>query len=329
MITNVLTVSRINPVLSNTPDNTAIIDTLVKANSVLSQFDNILVSVSGGSDSDIMLDIFQKLRTTQTINYVFFDTGLEYEASKKHLTYLENNYGIHIDVIRPATPCPLACKQYGVPFLSKTISTNIQRLQSHGFQWEDESFAVLWKRYPKCKSALRWWSNEWGENSNFNISRNKLLKAFIMRNPPPSISPKCCDYGKKAPAKIADKKYKPQLKVMGIRRSESGARSTAYKNCFSAGDISEYRPLFWWADADKQIYKEHYGIQYSDCYEKYGLSRTGCAGCPYGSGFENELQVIDTYEPRLSVAVTNVFGAAYEYTRKYREFKANYKRLED
>ena len=45
-----------------------------------------------------------------------------------------------------------------------------------------------------------------------------------------------------------------------------------------------------------------------------------CVGCPYGRDFENELGVINRHEPRLSVAVNNIFGDAYEYTRRYREF---------
>jgi len=39
-----------------------------------------------------------------------------------------------------------------------------------------------------------------------------------------------------------------------------------------------------------------------------------------GRDFEQELKVIETYEPKLYKAVNNIFGDSYEYTRKYREF---------
>lgn len=48
------------------------------------------------------------------------------------------------------------------------------------------------------------------------------------------------------------------------------------------------------------------------------MRRTGCAGCPYGKNFEEELEIIRKYEPRLYNAVNNIFGKSYRYTRNYR-----------
>ena len=109
---------------------------------------------------------------------------------------------------------------------------------------------------------------------------------------------------------------------MGIRKAEGGARSTAYKSCFDENDsgCDNYRPLFWYKDSDKIDYENAYGIEHSKCYTEYGLKRTGCAGCPFGRDFENELEVIQKYEPKLYKAVNFIFGDSYEYTRKYREF---------
>ena len=45
-----------------------------------------------------------------------------------------------------------------------------------------------------------------------------------------------------------------------------------------------------------------------------------CSGCPYGRDFEEELKIIEKYEPKLYKAVNNIFKDSYEYTRKYREF---------
>ena len=82
----------------------------------------------------------------------------------------------------------------------------------------------------------------------------------------------------------------------------------------------EYRPIFWYKNSDKEDYESHYGVVHSKCYTEYGLKRTGCAGCPYGRDFEQELEIIQKYEPELFVAVTRIFKDSYEYTRKYREF---------
>ena len=69
-------------------------------------------------------------------------------------------------------------------------------------------------------------------------------------------------------------------------------------------------------------YKEHYRLRYSDAYEVYGLTRTGCCGCPISYKAEADLAKIKPFEPVLVKAAYNVFGRSYEYRRKYNEYKA-------
>lgn len=289
------------------------------------EYDNIVVSISGGADSDILLDTCTKIDKDHKIKYVFFNTGLEYEATKEHIKYLEDKYGVNIDEETPTVPIPLANRKYGQPFLSKQISENIDRLQRHNFQWEDEPFDELLKRYPKCKAALRWWCNEWGDGSRFNINCRKGLKEFMIQNPPMfRISAKCCEYTKKKTAKAYCKSVECELNITGVRKSEGGARSTTYKSCFSLGKKhpwDDYRPIFWFTNDTKTEYKELSGVIHSRCYTEYGLKRTGCAGCPFGRDFEGELEVIKNYEPKLFNAVNKVFGNSYEYTRNYIKFR--------
>lgn len=290
-------------------------------------FGNIACAVSGGSDSDIMLDILTKLDNEKKIQYVFFDTGIEYQATKKHLDDLEKKYGIEIKRVKAVKTVPASCKKYGVPFFSKYVSEMMSRLQKHNFRWEDEPYDVLVEKYPKCKVALKWWCNANGEKSGFNIAKNKLMKKFIMENPPDfAISNKCCHYAKKMPSQQFCEENDIELLCLGIRRSENGIRAKAFDSCFSNSfdnnkGHDEWRPLFWLNDADKEEYKNFNGIRYSDCYEVYGLKRTGCFGCPFGSGFEEELKIIEQYEPNLFLAANNIFGKSYEYMRKYREYK--------
>ena len=53
-----------------------ILDSYVKANSVLSGSNTALCSVSGGSDSDIMLDIIHKVDDSGKVTYYWINTGL-------------------------------------------------------------------------------------------------------------------------------------------------------------------------------------------------------------------------------------------------------------
>lgn len=311
--------------------NTTIFDSFIKADDVICNggYDKILCSISGGSDSDIILDICEKVRGDREICYVFFDTGLEYRATKEHLAYLEERYGVKIHTIRPFKSIPMSCKEFGQPFLSKTVSENIARLQARGFQWEDEPYEVLSKRYERCASALKWWTNGFpnrnnGRTSLFNIQANKLLKEFMVENPPQfKISNKCCKFTKKDVVKEAIRAIGADLDILGVRKFEGGARSTAYSGCFTAnnGKADEYRPIFWYKDEDKRVYEDTYGIVHSDCYKVYGLDRTGCCGCPFGKYWENELEVMRRYEPALYKAASVIFADSYEYARRFREFK--------
>ena len=85
-------------ILEKTHNSIIISDAFTKADSIINggKHDKILCSISGGADSDIMLDIIYKIDVNKRVNYVWFDTGLEYMATKEHLNYLENRYNITI-----------------------------------------------------------------------------------------------------------------------------------------------------------------------------------------------------------------------------------------
>lgn len=126
---------------------------------MVNDHEKIMCSISGGWDSDIMLDLNIRCGGKEKTTFCFFDTGLEYDATKQHIGYLEERYGIEIKVLKPKKAIPTCCKEYGIPFWSKFASEMIHRLQKNGFQWEDEPFDVLLEKYPKCKAALKWWCN--------------------------------------------------------------------------------------------------------------------------------------------------------------------------
>lgn len=315
-------------ILKNAPDDKTIMDSIVITHSKLQRYDKIFCSISGGSDSDILIDLIEKCENENNITYAFFDTGLEFKATKEHLDDLEEKYGIQIERIKAIKSIPLCCREYGQPFLSKQVSEWISRLQRHNFQWEDEPIDILIKKYPECKAALRWWCNDFerrnkDRESSFNIGYNQYLKEFIIENPPQfKISNKCCHYAKKMVANKFKKKGNFDLNIYGVRKSEGGARRSAYKTCFTSNNIGsdEYRPIFWYLNENKKKYAEHYNIDHSDCYSVYGLKRTGCAGCPYGRNVEQELLAMKKYEPQLYKAVNNIFKDSYAYTKDYRKF---------
>lgn len=309
----------------NIEDNLVFVDTFAKTHSIMEQFagKNVRVAYSGGSDSDTVMWLLKFLG--YDVTGVFFDTGLEYQATWKHLDYMRS-CGFDIETIKAITPIPLSNKKYGSPFISKYTSQMIAALQRYGFDFQEDgklSFDELSEKYPQGKSYLRWWCDLY-KTKRYNISRNMGLKEFLIKEGVPfKISHKCCDGAKKLPIKRYAKEIGIDLMLLGIRKEEGGIRSLAYKNCFvpkKHHTYGMYFPLFWWSRKDKNLFDLEMDIKHSDCYEIYGLERTGCAGCPFGGDFEKKLEVLLEFEPKLYKGVNNIFGQSYDWTRKYKIF---------
>ncbi len=313
-------------IIAASPDNFVIRNALIKCYEVVHEHNKIVCSVSGGGDSDVMLDMLLRCGAWGKVDFVFFNTGLEYQATLEHLKSLEDKYGITIERIRPSKSIPTCTKEYGIPFWSKYVSDMMRRLQMHNFKWEDKPFDVLCEEYPSCKSALRWWCNiHDGNTTQWSIERSPYLKEFLIENPPEfRISGVCCQHAKKNPIHSLIKRGGYDLSCVGIRKAEGGIRSMSYKSCFSekaAVGTDVFRPVFWFRDSDKEEYCTHYGVAHSKCYTEYGLVRTGCVGCPFGKRISDEMSVLSQYEPKLYKVALAVFGKSYDYTQAYMDYR--------
>ena len=306
-----------------------------------------ICSYSGGADSDIMIDIIERTRATfdlPPIKYVFFNTGLELKATKDHVKSVSQKYGVEIEEVRPKVNIVTAARTYGIPFVSKIMSSGLSDWQKKGvplsiaeeYDKADDKAAKrqeLRERYPKCESVINFLCccNRDGEprpNIQIVINSSKYMRDFIDEYPPDfQISAKCCDYCKKQLAHRVQKDY--SMIITGERRAEGGMRSVPRKDCttmcFTETSSGQYRlrPLYYVTDADKAWYKDYYGIQYSDAYEVYGLTRTGCCGCPISYKAVDDLEKIRPYEPNVVKAAWNIFGKSYEYRMRYNAYKAN------
>lgn len=311
-----------------------------------------ICSYSGGADSDILIDLIERTRAMfdfPPVKYVFFNTGLEMKATKDHVKNISEKYRVEIKEYRPKVNIVKAVRQYGVPFVSKIMSAGLFEWQDKGIplsiaeeydQAEDkaEKRRELKERYPKCESVINFLCccNSAGEprpNIQLVINSSKYMRDFIREYPPDFIiSAKCCDYCKKQVAHNVQKDY--AMIITGERRDEGGMRSVPRSDntalCFTETSSGQYRlrPLYYVSDADKAWYKEYYGIRYSDAYEVYGLTRTGCCGCPISYKAVDDLELIRPYEPNIVKAAWNIFGKSYEYRAKYNQYKAERLRAE-
>lgn len=318
----------------------------------LRQHPNAICSYSGGADSDIMIDLIEQVRkivpSLPKVKYVFFNTGLEMKATKDHVKETAQKYGVEIVEERPAVNIVNAVRTHGAPFVSKIMSAGLSEWQKKGVplsiaeeyeQSEDKAAKrrELRERYPKCERVINFLCccNSAGEprpDIQLVINSSKYMRDFIAEYPPDfKISAKCCDYCKKQLAHRVQKYY--EMIITGERRDEGGMRSVPRQDntalCFTETADGKYRlrPLYYVSDKDKEWYKREFGIKYSDAYEVYGLTRTGCCGCPISYKAVDDLEKIRKYEPNVVKAAWNIFGDSYRYRQKYNEYKR--KRLEE
>lgn len=314
----------------------------------LRQHPKAICSYSGGSDSDIMIDLIEQARnivpSLPKVKYVFFNTGLEMQATKDHVKATAEKYGVEIEEVRPKVNIVKATRKYGQPFVSKIMSGGLDEWQKKGvplsiadeYEQAEDKIAKrqeLRERYPKCESLINFLCccNAKGvprPNIQLVINSSKYMRDFIAECPPDfKISAKCCDYCKKQVAHRVQKDY--EMIITGERRDEGGMRSVPRSGdlnktmCFSETASGQYRlrPLYYVSDKDKAWYKERFNIKYSDAYEVYGLTRTGCCGCPISYKAVDDLELIRKYEPNVVKAAWNIFGDSYRYRQKYNEYK--------
>lgn len=309
---------------------------------------NAICSYSGGSDSDIMIDVIERARDLfrlPPIKYVFFNTGLEMKATKDHVKATAQKYGVEIEEVRPKINIVQAVKRCGIPLLDKIASEYLGRWQKCPFplssaeEYEKsidkpKKLRELVCRYGCSKTAMMYVcscdpNGKPIRSNQFAINNHRYLLEYMREDPPKfRISARCCDYCKKQVAHEIQKDF--EMVITGERCDEGGIRSVPRSDeansarCFAETASGQYRlrPLYYVSNADKRWYKCYYGIRYSDAYEVYGLTRTGCCGCPISYKAVDDLELIGRYEPNLAKAAWSIFGDSYRYRQQYNRYKA-------
>lgn len=80
--------------------------------------DNVYVSISGGKDSTVLLDICRKMYPEMKAAYV--DTGLEYPELREFVKTFDN-----VDILKPKMNFKEVICKYGYPMISKEVSETV------------------------------------------------------------------------------------------------------------------------------------------------------------------------------------------------------------
>lgn len=212
----------------------------------LTRHPNAICSYSGGSDSDILIDLIERTRqmfnnavgheALKPVKYVFFNTGLEMEATKDHVKATAEKYGVEVEECRPKINIVKAVREYGMPFMSKRFSQALGEWQKKDVPMAiiDEykkaenkaaKFQEFVERYPKSKKVINFLLNtDKNGIQHFNqlgFQTQRYLKNYMEEYPPNFvISAKCCDYCKKQLAHQVQKGY--DMVITGERMAEGG-----------------------------------------------------------------------------------------------------------
>lgn len=227
------------------------------------------LSYSGGKDSHFLWWFIKEYLKDERIEIVGVNTSFEIPEIRDRII---RNSDI---VLHPSMNRWEIKEQYGIPCYSKQQDEYIYRYQ-HGSRSDNTMRAVL------------------GKNAVFNL--NKSARKRLLDGDLHKISNKCCLFNKEKPmmqyAKEAGKRA-----IMGVRQSESMTRRAKYNTCLRKnGDFS---PIYDFSDDLIDAIYKAYDIDIPKCYNY--VTRTGCAGCPYGRNCEKELALLPDLQRKAAV----------------------------
>lgn len=260
-----------------------------------SRFDKIkpntyYLSYSGGKDSHFLYWFIKEYLKRDDIKIVGINTYMEHHEIRDRI--LKNS-----DVVLKPKLKPFEIKaKYGSPCFSKIQDDFIDRYQ----------------RGSRSKSLMeriqaRQFMGKDGKVHTSSFSLNKKARELLLSGKLHRVSPKCCKYLKKEPAREFEEQTGLKA-ILGVRGSESAMRRTQYKSCFTKD--KKFTPLHDLSDDLLNKIYEKYNIEIPKVYQH--ICRTGCMGCPYGSykhDTEKELALLNDNQLKF---VSEYFKESYE-----------------
>lgn len=240
-------------------------------------FDEYFLAYSGGKDSHFLYWFIKEFLQDARIEIVGVNTGFEIPEIRERIMKNSNT------VLHPCKSRAEIKERYGIPCYTKTQDEYIHRYQN-GSRSENTMRAIN------------------GENTFFNL--NKSARTNLLSGNLHKVSNKCCLYIKEKPMQDYAKKTNKKA-IIGVRKSESRVRKAKYNTCLQKS--GNFSPIYDFSDMLMDDIYEAYGIEIPSCYNY--VSRTGCAGCPYGRNCEKELALLS---PQQRNKVIEYFKESYD-----------------
>jgi 3'-phosphoadenosine 5'-phosphosulfate sulfotransferase (PAPS reductase)/FAD synthetase len=219
-------------------------------------------SVSGGKDSEVMLDMIRRF-VDKNVPAVFCNTGNEYPETVKFVRQTDN-----LTTVRPDMHIRQIIEKYGFPLVSK-----------------EQSRYIYQAKHTHSAKLLNIRLHHGGEKGIGKIAQ----KWQFLIQAPFNVSEKCCHFLKRKPF---DKFHRETglYPIIGTMASESRLRLQKWMqhgcNSFETAMIASY-PMSIWTEKDVWEYIRRFNLPYNPVYDM-GVKRTGCMFCGFGCSLKND-----------------------------------------
>lgn len=217
---------------------------------------NPILCWSGGKDSTTVLHLVRQHKSN--IPVVYINSGVEFPETPKFVKDLSKLWNLNIIIKRPKRGEGFwdIGSKYGWPIFGKDVASNVER-------------------------ALR--------TGNIRPQLSVLEKVLVKNKV--KISARCSQFIQEKPSKQAETNLKADVKIIGLRASESRARARLWVDYGDYFFVKRYfgrnkgiwkaNPIALWTDKDIWEYHKNNDIPHCKLYDK-GYTRNGCWACAMG-----------------------------------------------
>lgn len=237
--------------------------------------DQFYISFSGGKDSTVLHYLIDEALPGNNIPRVYADTGIEYNDVKAFVKELQAKDD-RIQIIKPSVNIKRMLERDGYPFKNKQHSRILAVYQHSGVGNTVKQYLYDNRGKFNCPKALKY----------------QFSEAFHLK-----VSEKCCQRMKKEPFQRWEKENGRSIALTGMMSSEGGLRESI-QSCIITdkdGKLKKFHPLLKVSEEWENWYIQERNIRLCKLYyPPYNFKRTGCKGCPYALGLQEQLEVMYT-----------------------------------
>ena len=277
-------------------------DRIAKIKSTIAKYgeENFYISFSGGKDSTVLSALVDMAVPGNKIPRVYANTGIEYNLILDFVKReQERDHPWDLVILKPAVPIKPTLEHEGYPFKSKIHSHCV-------YLYQNDPEKNMWKGYTGQRPE-HWHTRTCPKVLEYQFTDKNTLK----------ISDKCCVRMKEEPLTNWAKQNKKDIAIIGIMMDEGGRRMKSTCMKFSGKKLKRFQPLVPVTKEWEDWFIDEYDVAISEIYKPpYNFKRTGCKGCPFGVGLQNELDVLEKFFPMERKQCEIIWKPVYDEYRR-------------